>query len=132
MILPFIDEERVLRVIETQHCDEGLTEQEKVRNSFEKELFMTYAESPRVFASPLDRQYYPDIIDSHCAVLELDGYAPVFAALEAADHHDNTAEFSSIYPFCVGIQHPHPQLLLQQATAHPLRLPCPEISLMSR
>lgn len=109
MILPFIDEERVLRVIETQHCDEGLTEKEKVRNSFEKELFMTYAESPRVFASPLDRQYYPDIIDSHCTVLELDGYAPVFAALEAADHHDKTAVFSSIYPFCVGIQHPHPQ-----------------------
>ena len=109
MILPFIDEERVLRVIETQHCDEGLTEKEKVRNSFEKELFMTYAASPRVFASPLDRHYYPDIINSHCTVLELDGYVPVFAALEAADHHDKTAVFSSIYPFCVGIQHPHPQ-----------------------
>lgn len=105
VILPFIDEDRVLRTIEEQHCDERLTEKEKVRNSFEKEYLMGYSDSPCVFASALDRTYYPDIMESHCSILELENYEPVYTALAQAKPQDKTAVFSSIYPFCVGIRH---------------------------
>lgn len=106
VILPFIDEARVLKVIQEEKCDDGLTEAEKERNSPEKECLMEFCESSPVFRSPLMKEYFPDLIDCHCRSTELGDLRFVYERLRETVKQDKTAVFSSIYPQCVSIRHP--------------------------
>ena len=106
VILPFIDEARVLKVIQEEKCDDALTEAEKERNSPEKECLMEFCESSSVFPSPLLKEYFPDLIDCHCRSTELGDLRFVYERLRETVKQDKTAVFSSIYPQCVSIRHP--------------------------
>ena len=106
ILLPFLEEERIIDAIATSHCNDLLSEEERKRNTFSKELLF-YWKSEGDHASPsLNTHYFPLVSPSHCHCESVENWESVFSAIrERSPQSTRTATFPSLMPCYGGIRH---------------------------
>ena len=103
ILLPFIPEDIVLKAIEDSHCNDTLTEREKLRNSYEHLLFYYYDnEKVEDLPSPLDPTYFPALQECHVQSEIITEFSQIYQHFNHQEKSGKQA-YSSLKPFCSSI-----------------------------
>ena len=106
VILPIIHEQEILEAITNHHCDDSLTEDEKIRNSAEKDYLFYYDESESKWPTPLDSSFFPMIEHCHCKREVVDDFNCIYKTMRRnATEETRHSVFPSLYPICCGFRY---------------------------
>lgn len=104
--LPIIHEQDLFDAIASCHCDDSLTEDEKLRNSAEPEYIFSYSQKESSWPTPLDSSFFPAIEKCHCKRKAIKCFEDVYTKVKRKlIKKTNRSVFSSLYPLYGSIRH---------------------------
>lgn len=106
VLLPFLEEERIIKAIEDSRCNETLSEEERKRNAFSKEMLFYWEMEGNHASSSLNITYFPLVLPSHCHYEPVTNWESVFSAIrERSSQSNRVATFPSLMSCYGGIRH---------------------------
>ena len=104
--IPIILEQDLLDAIASYHCDDSLTEDEKLRNSAEPDYIFSYSQKESSWPTPLDSSFFPAIEKCHCERKAIKCFEDIYENIRRNSAEEvYYPEFSSLYPGCDSIRH---------------------------
>ena len=105
VLLPFIEEEKVVEAVKNSQCDTSLTEAERIRNEKEVYYLFSYSDEQSEWISPLNCSFFPTISDCHCKVDRFASFSEVVALISTSDPNEKQSIFPSLFPICSSLKH---------------------------
>ena len=105
VLLPFIEEEKVVEAVKNSQCDASLTEAERIRNEKELYYLFSYSDEQSEWISPLNCSFFPTISDCHCKVDRFASSLEVVALISTSDPNGKQSIFPSLFPICSSLKH---------------------------
>ena len=106
VLLPNVCEQDVLKAIADYHCDDSLTEDEKIRNTADTDYLFYYSEEVSTWPTPLDPSSFPAIEKCHCVREAVKDPSRLYTIMKRNTTKETRhAVFPSLYPICTGLRH---------------------------
>ena len=105
VLLPFIEEERIVEAVRNNQCEASLTETERIRNEKESYYLFSYSDEQSEWISPLRHPFFPTVFDCHCNVDRFESFSEVVALISTSGPNEKKSIFPSLFPICSSLRH---------------------------
>lgn len=101
-LIPILNEKEILQVLENYQCDSSLTEEEKIRNSYEDCYLFAMSKDSHVVSSSLDPIMFPSIEECHVKSYPIPQISSVFQYFDDYPHGEEPY-FPTILDYCSSV-----------------------------
>lgn len=102
VLIPILDEKEILQTMEDRHCDSSLTEEEKIRNSYEDCYLFAVSKDSHLLSSSLNSTLFPSIEECHVQSYPISQMSSIFQYFDDYPY-DEEPYFPTILDYCSSV-----------------------------